>query len=251
MPPKLGVHPRPGALLHAMPAWYRPDDLVGVKWVGAFSGNGSRGIPAISGLVVLNDPDTGLPVCILDAARITAVRTAAVSGVALRLFVRPGMHSAAILGAGVQARSHLPHLARALPDGDVVIYDRHRERAERLAAEALAAGFRTASAGTSARAAVTDADVVVTVGALGSQSQLMTADWLRPGALVVAVDFATYVAAGLARVAGRFVVDDRAQFLAYRAAGHFDRYPEPGSTMGEELARATATALRRRPDTPS
>ena len=239
MPSKIGVHPRPGALLHAMPAWLRDGDLVGLKWVSAFGGNSRRGIPAINGLIVLNDADTGLPTVVMDAARITAARTAAVSGVAMRLFLPPGAARAAIIGAGVQAWSHLPHLANALPGGTLVVYDRHPDRAHALTDAAVTAGFAGASVAEDARHAVADIDVVVTLGALGSQSQVMTADWIRPGTLVVAVDFATHVAASLAGSAARFVVDDRAQFLAYRDAGSFDGYPDPTGTLGEALAAGT------------
>ena len=133
MPPKIGVHPRPGALLHAMPAWLRDDDLVGLKWVSAFPGNRERGLPAISGLIVLNDPDTGLATWMMDAARITAVRTAAVSGVAIRLFRPAEVRRVAILGAGVQGRSHLDVVATLLPGAEIVLFDRHPDRAVALA----------------------------------------------------------------------------------------------------------------------
>src|SRR5687768_1316018 len=89
LPPKLGVHPRPeGSFAHAMPAHLRGDDaagdLVGIKWVLGFRTNNARGLPAINALVILNDPATGLPTAILDGTPITADRTAAVSGVAIR-----------------------------------------------------------------------------------------------------------------------------------------------------------------------
>ena len=234
MPPKIGVHPRPGALLHAMPAWLRDGDLVGLKWVSAFPANRGLGLPAINGLVVLNDPETGMPTWIMDAARITAVRTAAVSGVAVRLFRTAGVERVAILGAGIQARSHLEVMGTLLPGVPLVVYDRHPERAEALAREARDAGLSVKPA-TDAREATTSSSVVMTVATLGSPAQVMTPDWIAPGTLVVAADFATYVSAELARTAARFVVDDREQFLAYRDAGYFDGYPEPSATLGEVL----------------
>jgi alanine dehydrogenase len=239
MPSKIGVHPRPGALLHAMPAWLRDGDLVGLKWVSAFGGNTRRGIPAINGLIVLNDAGTGLPTVVMDAARITAVRTAAVSGVALRLFLPRGASRAGVIGAGVQAWSHLPHLANAMPGGSLIVFDRHPERAHALADAAVTAGFAGATVAEDARSAAADVDMVVTLGALGSQSQVMTAEWIRPGTLVIAVDFATHVAASLAGGAARFVVDDGAQFLAYRNAGSFDGYPDPTTTLGAAVAAGT------------
>jgi ornithine cyclodeaminase/alanine dehydrogenase-like protein (mu-crystallin family) len=238
MPPKIGVHPRPGTLLHAMPAWLREGDLVGLKWVAAFPRNKERGIAAINGLVVLNDADTGLPTWIMDAALITAVRTAAVSGVALRLFA-PTARRVALLGAGVQARSHLEGIGALLPHAQVVVADPHPERVTAVIDEAnQRAGRQLASAASDARSAVGSAELVITVATMGgATSQLMTPDWLAPGAVVIAVDFATYASAAVAHGARAFVVDDREQFLHYRANGHFDGYPEPTATLGEVLER--------------
>lgn len=242
MPPKIGVHPRPGTLLHAMPAWLRETDLVGLKWVAAFPGNKARGLAAINGLVVLNDPDTGLPTWIMDAARITAVRTAAVSGAAIRLYARRAQR-VAIVGAGVQARSHLEVLAAELPAAQVSVYDRHTERAAAVAAAAnAAAGREWVSAATDVRAAVGAAELVITVATMGAAKQAMTTDWLASGAVVVAVDFATYASAQLAEAARAFVVDDREQFLFYRSGGHFDGFPDPTTTLGADLVAAASGA---------
>ena len=242
MPAKIGVHPRPGALLHAMPAWLRSEDIVGLKWIAAFPGNSERGLPAINGLIVLNDPDTGTPTWIMDAARITAVRTAAVSGVAIRLLAPAAVERVAIVGGGVQARSHAEIVGALLPDAELVIYYRHLNRAEAVAADARAAGLAASVAG-SAEVAVGSAQVVVTACTLARPGQVMTPNWVAPGSLVVSIDFATYASAKLARAARLFAVDDREQFLAYRDGGHFDGYPDPTATLGELLeASATATA---------
>src|SRR5262245_40007980 len=132
MPAKIGVHPRPGALLHAMPAWLKDGDLVGVKWVSAYPNNNERGVPATNALVVLNDADTGVATWIMDGSRITAVRTAAVSGVALRLLRPKRVDRILIIGAGIQARSHLEVIAAVMPQAEVVINDVHPERAAAL-----------------------------------------------------------------------------------------------------------------------
>jgi ornithine cyclodeaminase/alanine dehydrogenase len=231
MPPKIGIHPRDGALIHAMPAWLRDRDIAGMKWIAAFPGNAQRELPAINGLIVLNDAGTGLPTWIMEAGRITAIRTAAVSGVGLRLFRPASVKRVAILGAGVQARSHSEVVASLVPEAEVVIYDPHADRAEAVA-ESIRTGGGRPSVATSARDASSAAEVVITVAKLG-KSQLMRPDWLRPGAIVIAVDFATYASAELARAARVFATDDRAQFLAYRDAGYFDGYPDPQATLGE------------------
>ena len=127
LPPKIGVHPRsPSSFGHAMPAHLRgpdpdgDDDLLGLKWVVGYPANGSLGLPTITALVVLNDPATGQPVAILDGGPITAARTAAISGVAIRRFGPPSSAAGrpvrvAILGGGVQAHSHLPVVGHLLP----------------------------------------------------------------------------------------------------------------------------------------
>ena len=214
MPPKIGVHPRPGALLHAMPAWLRDSDLVGLKWIAAFPGNRGRGLPTISGLMVLNDPATGVPTWVMDAARITAVRTAAVSGVALRLLAPRDVERVALIGAGgVQGQVHREVVRALLPGAEIV----------------------TAGTTDEAKQVAAQAHVVITMAPIGAANQVLTPNWLADGTLTVSIDFATYASAALARAVGTFVVDDRAQFLAYRDAGHFDSYPEPTATLGELL----------------
>lgn len=248
LPPKIGVHPRPdGSFAHAMPAHLRAADatgsrdLLGMKWIAGVPANRAAGLPAIHGLVVLNDPLTGVPRAILDAGPITAERTAAVSGVAIARFgPDPDAREprVAILGAGVQGRSHLEVVAHVLPGCRVVVFDRHPDRASELA-DAAARTDGIAGAGTAAtpRDATSGADVVITAASFASpeQRQAMPVAWLAPAALVVAVDYATYASAGVARDAALFVVDERGQFLANRDAGQFDGYPDPAATLGEAI----------------
>jgi alanine dehydrogenase len=250
LPPKIGVHPRPaGSFAHAMPAFLRGadpdggDDLLGMKWVAGYGTNNERGMPAIHAVVVLNDAATGMPTAILDGGPITAMRTAAVSGVAIRRFapqVEGRVVRAALIGAGTQGRSHLAVLGHVLPGVELSVFDRHPDRAERLADEARTTpGIGAARVAPESRVAVQDADVVVTAASFGPVRQVMTSDWLAADALVVPVDYATYCAAEVARDAGLFLVDDRGQFLANREAGAFDDYPDPTATLGEAILDGT------------
>ena len=257
LPPKIAVHPRPdGSFVHAMPAHLRGkdpagrDDLVGMKWVAGFNGNRELGLAAIHAVVVLNDASTGLPTAILDGGPITAQRTAAVSGVAIRRFApivvgRPSR--AALIGAGIQGQSHLAILGRTLPDVRLTIFDRDPARARSLALEAAATqGIGDARVAGDARSAVAGADVVVTAASFGPVRQVMTSAWLAPDALIVPVDYATYCAAEVARGAALFLVDQREQFLANRADGLFDDYPDPTATIGEALLAGTPRPPRGR-----
>jgi ornithine cyclodeaminase/alanine dehydrogenase-like protein (mu-crystallin family) len=259
LPPKIGVHPRAdGSFAHAMPAHLRgtdpegADDLLGIKWIAGFPANRERDLPAIHGLVLLTDATTGVPTAILDAGPITAERTAAISGVAIARFAPEVVgHSprVAMLGAGVQATSHLEVLGHVLPGLELLIFDRHPDRAVSLAGRAeQTTGIQSARPAATARDATRSADVVVTAASFApvDQRQPMTDDWLAPDALVVAVDYATYVAASVARSAGLFLVDHREQFLANRDAGNFDDYPDPSATLGEAILEGTARPARGR-----
>lgn len=257
LPPKLGVHPRPaGSFAHAMPAYLRAgeatgrDDLLGMKWVAGFATNNELGLPAINAVVILNDAATGQPTALLDGGPITAMRTAAVSGVAIRRFapvVTGRLPRAALIGSGIQGRSHLVVLGRVLPGVALTIFDRHPERAEGLAAAARGTeGIGAVAIEPDARSAVQVADVVVTAASFGPVRQVMTSDWLTEDALIVPVDYATYLAAEVAREARLFLVDDRGQFLANRDAGLFDGYPDPTATLGEAILAGTERPARGR-----
>ena len=192
---------------------------------------------------LLVDAGTGVPTAILDAGPITAERTAAISGLAIARWAPRtdgGTSRTALIGAGVQAHSHLPVIGRTVPGTSLAIFDRHPDRAEGLAAAARATdGIGEATTCETARDAIRDADVVVTAASFGPVRQVMTEDWLAPDALVVPVDYATYCSAAVARGAALFLVDHREQFLANRDAGNFDDYPDPMATIGEAILAGT------------
>jgi ornithine cyclodeaminase/alanine dehydrogenase len=252
LPPKIAIHPRPAdSFVHAMPAHLRgsaaADDLVGMKWVAGYATNAVLGMASISAVVVLNDPATGIPVAMLDGGPITAERTAAVTGVAIRHFgpampAGAGASHVAVIGAGVQGRSHLPVFGGVLPGCTLHVFDRSAERAGSLAELARATpGVAEVVVHDDARSAVEAGDVVFTAASFGPQEerQSMTNAWLRPGATVVPIDYATYCNAEVAREAALFLVDQREQFLANRDAGNFDGYPEPTATIGEAILAGT------------
>jgi len=250
LPPKVALHPRPAAsFVHAMPAHLRGadgigGDLVGMKWVSGSATNTALGLPGISAVVVVNDPETGIPTAILDGGPITAQRTAAVSGLAIERFgpeQRRGC-DVALIGAGVQAHSHLPVIAHLLPGATLHVFDLTGNRALEFAEHAKATeGIDRVVVHDTARAAVEPAAVIVSAASFGprEERQTMTNAWLRPDATVIPIDYATYCAAEVAREAALFLVDEREQYLANREAGNFDGYPDPMATIGEAILAGT------------
>lgn len=122
LPPKPGLHPREDSFLNAMPAYLADRDVVALKWVASYPRNGERGLPAVSGLIVVNDPENGAPEVVMDAGEITRVRTAVARGVAVRHLAHPQWRRVAILGYGTQGRVHAEVVRHLNPGAEVVAW---------------------------------------------------------------------------------------------------------------------------------
>jgi ornithine cyclodeaminase len=156
-----------------------------VKAVGIFPGNAARGKDTHQGAVALFDGQTGELAALLDAAAVTAIRTAAVSGVATRLLAREDAGDLAVIGAGVQARTHLAAMACVRRLRRVRVASRRPESAERFAAETAAEVEVAVEAVGSVEEAVRGADLVVT--ATDAEAPILSRGWLASGAHVNAV----------------------------------------------------------------
>jgi len=203
-----------------------PEAAYGLKVICIFPGNPERGLDAHQGGVLLFDGATGELRALLDASAVTEIRTAAVSGVATRLLAREDARELAILGSGVQARSHLEAMSKVRPFERARVFSRRAEHAQEFAAKATAPFPVEAVA--SAEEAVRGADVVVT--ATSSAEPIVQRDWLKPGAHVNAVgssiptarelDADTVAAAALFADARESMVNEGGDYLfAVREAG--------------------------------
>ncbi len=181
-PLRMVVRP-PGAagLMGLMPAYMAGDRAAyGLKAVCIFPGNAARGKDAHQGGVLLFSAETGELLALMNASAITAIRTAAVSGVATRLLARADAGDLAIVGAGVQARSHLAAMACVRPIRRARVASRSPERAQAFAAElAPRYGFPIKAVET-VEAAVRGADLIVT--ATTAAEPIVRREWIAPGA---------------------------------------------------------------------
>ena len=245
MPPKPGIHTRPGAFIHAMPAYIRTTGAAGLKWVGGYPGNSARGLPYITGLMILNDPESGIPLAVMDATWITAVRTGAATGVAARHLARGDSLTAAILGCGVQGRSNLEALTVVLPElRDVRVYDARLEAAHTFARECVKRHELTCTVCASPRQATQTADVVVTAGPMPSPpAPVIEPDWFADGVFVCVLDFDAYVTPAAFHAADLLVTDDVAQLDYYRSVGYFKGLPAGLSDLGD-VVRGTGGRRR-------
>lgn len=230
-PPKPGIHPRRDAFIHAMPAYLRTEDVPVLKWIAGYRSNKQRGLPYLNGLIILNDPDTGLPTAVMDATEITASRTAMASGVCIRRWAPSGWTTAAIVGFGVQGRRHAEVLRLLNASASIRVYDPKPER--------IAAADGNLSASPTLREAVEGAEVVITAAPMTEDGrQKLDVGWLGERYLLVPVDFDASVTAALIASAELFLVDDLGQFEYYRELGYFGGWPKPDASVGEGLKSA-------------
>jgi thiomorpholine-carboxylate dehydrogenase len=165
----------PGGFFFMMPAF---SEGLGVKIVTFYPANAKRGIPTHMATIFLVDPQTGTPLAVMDGRLITEMRTAAVSAVATKLLAPADAKVLAILGSGVQARSHVQALRLVGDFPEVRVWSPTPAHAQEFAKE-------TGAKAMSAEAAVRDADIVVT--ATSSQSPVLKGSWLKPGSHVNAI----------------------------------------------------------------
>ncbi|OHB81563.1 MAG: hypothetical protein A2W31_06215 [Planctomycetes bacterium RBG_16_64_10] len=237
MPPKPGIHTRPDAFIHAMPAYIPSLGSAGMKWVAGYPGNQAKGLPYITGLLILNDPETGLPLAVMDCTWITAMRTGAATAIAAKYLARKDSSTVGILACGVQGRSNLEALAGLFPVKRVKAYDLYHEVAVRFAGQMSDQLGIEIEPVKSPEAAVKALDLVVTAGPILRHPQpVIEADWLAQGAFASPVDFDSYWQGPALAQIDRIATDDINQMNYYRTVGYFAQTPKPYADLGEIVA---------------
>jgi ornithine cyclodeaminase/alanine dehydrogenase-like protein (mu-crystallin family) len=199
MPGALGGH-EPGAF--------------GAKLISVFPGNREVGLKSHQGLIVLFEGEHGAPTAVVDAAAVTEIRTAAVSGVATRTLARENAHDLAILGSGTQAMSHIHAILAVRPVSRIRAWSPTRARLEAFADHASSHGQVGVEPVASAQQAVQGADLICTVTA--ATQPVLLGEWLAAGAHVNAVGSSVASARELDAEAvrrSRFFVDRRESAL--------------------------------------
>lgn len=245
MPAKIGIHTRRDCFNHSMPCYVGGElDMAGVKVVSGYPPNQKKGLPYITGVWCLLDPETGIIRSVMDAAWITAWRTGAASGVYARHFGDPETEVVSIIGLGVQGRMNLRAMLEVFPKiKEVRMFDPVKSQAQRFAADmqplAPAARFTDCA---DPREAVTGADVVITCTPIVEAPQrFVEAAWLKNDVLAIAVDYDSAFDAATMSRAVTFTTDSETQYLWTRDHGVYfqDGYPAKAglhSDMGEICA---------------
>jgi ornithine cyclodeaminase/alanine dehydrogenase-like protein (mu-crystallin family) len=219
-----------GHLFGIMPGALGATKPFGAKLISIFPENAAQGRQSHQGVIVLFEPDTGTPVCIVHAGEVTAIRTAAASAVATDALARKDAKHLAILGTGEQAATHARAIAKVRKLESITIWGRSPERAQALAEQMHAELNLPVTTLPTVQQAVADADIICTVTA--AAEPILKSEWVQPGAHVNVVGSSH---AGPAEIdnavvaRARFFADSRegvlnqgAEFLSAKQAGLID-----------------------------
>ena len=235
VPPKPGIHPQKNAFIHAMPAYIPKMKSAGVKWVSGFPENRKRGLPYISGLLILNDLETGVPICVMDCTWITAKRTGAATAVSAKHLAREDSRILGVLGCGVQGRSNLEALTMVCKNlEEVKAYDVNEGNLRTYVKEMTTKHGMKVAPVDSPRKAVEDCDIVVTAGPILEHPQpVIEASWFKDGGFACPLDFDSYWKPEAMHSMDKFCTDDKDQLAYYKKLGYFSSTPYVYADLGE------------------
>jgi ornithine cyclodeaminase/alanine dehydrogenase-like protein (mu-crystallin family) len=215
VPTKIGVHPeRAKSFLHAMPAWVGGAHALGMKWVSYFPGNLAQGLPDSTGIIILNDPDDGLPRCIMEGMYVTFLRTAACAAVAVKYCAAHDPKTLGLVGCGLLGRWSLRVMTAVFPSiKQVFVASRTRPSRETFCAEMAREGEWALTPVDDPSLAVRNLDVVIT-SIPPAESKPVIGDAFTPGTLFIPLDIVNSWEDSVLRSADRIAADNPAHFAA-------------------------------------
>jgi ornithine cyclodeaminase/alanine dehydrogenase len=217
-----------------MPAYIPDLKSAGVKWVSGFPGNQEHGLPYITGLLILNDPETGIPISVMDCIWITAMRTGAATALSARYLARPESSVLGVLGCGVQGRTNVEALKVLFPLKRVLAYDTNSEALQHYVKEINERFDLEVIPVKAPQEAVAGCDMIVTAGPILKQPHCtIQPGWMGEGAFASLVDFDSYWHPDAIHQTAKFCTDDTPQLNYYKQGGYFQNIPEIHADLGE------------------
>ena len=236
-PPKPGIHSKPDAFIHAMPAYYRQLGIGGLKWVSGYPTNRKLGLPQIAGLMLVNDMETGMPLAVMDCRWITAVRTAAVSAITAKYCAKEDTTSLGVVGCGVQGRMNIVALKEVVPDlHDVGVFDINPEAMKRYKEDFEKELDVSIKPATSVKEAVNGKDMILTA-TQRLPEPLVKNEWFKPGCLGFGLEASRAWYGDAILECDKFITDSWDQTVYFYEHGAFpDGLPTLHAELGEVVA---------------
>lgn len=239
MPAKIGVHPYEDVFYHAMPAYVPAREAVGVKWVECYPSNPGRfNLPQTTGLLILNDVESGCPLAVMDATWVTAMRTPAVTVLAAGA-LHPGAETFAMFGCGVQGVEHCRYIVHTLPGlKRIYVYDIKEEAVENLVRIVQPQVDVEIMHGGSPESTAKSAEVLSSATVILQQQLAVVKDeWISAGQTILPCDLNTFWDPLTQRRSDKYIVDSADEHRLFAGAGYFpEGLPEIYGETGEVLA---------------
>jgi len=237
MPPKIGIHTRKDAFIHAMPCWIPKFKSCGIKWVSGYPENPKLGYQYITGLLMLNSTETGVPLSVMDCRWITAMRTGAVSGLASKYLARSDSEVIGVLGCGQQAKTSLEAILVTCSNiKKVFAFDIISENAKKFAKEMGIKFNLEIIPVVKRKEAVVNSDIIITAGAL-VENRVIEAEWFREGAFACPVDIDVMWKPEALQLADKYYVDDIGQHKYFQGLGYCKDVPEIYGDLGRLVTK--------------
>ncbi len=239
MPAKVGVHPYEEVFFHAMPAYVPAKNAVGLKWIECYPSNPLRfNLPQTTGLLVINDVESGCPVALMDATWVTAMRTPAVTALAARA-LHPDAETFGMFGCGVQGIEHCRFIVHTLKNlKEIYVYDIKKEAVDKLVetvqpeidVEIISAEDPETVAG---NCEVMSSATVI----LLEQLSVVKDEWVSGGQTILPCDLNTFWDPAIPGRADKYIVDSAEEHRLFAEMGYFPGgLPEIACETGEVLA---------------
>lgn len=236
-PPKPGVHSLSNSFIHAMPAYLEQMNAIGIKWVSGYPTNREKNLPSIIGLKIINSPETGAPLAIMNATWTTNVRTAAVSAVTAKYCARKDSEVVGIIGAGVQGRINIVALKKTLPQlKKCKVYDIYPAASESFKEEISKQLDIEIEIVNSAEDAARESDIVITA-TQKLPEPIVKFEWLKDGVLGLPLESSRAWTNEALFGVDKFINDDLGQAKLYESQGAFTGgIPKLHAETGEVIA---------------
>lgn len=226
MPAKIGIHPLKDTLMHAMPAYIPKDYACGIKWASCFPENRARfGYSQTTGVLIVNDHQSGSPLCIMDAVYITEVRTAAVAIAAIKRLAKKNTKSFGMVGCGVQGNAQVKFIELALPElEEILVIDAYAPAIDDLIKRQqpnVKAKIRKAD---SYEEMARKCDVICSAAIIKEKPDPQFKDeWFHPGQTLVMTDCHTFYEDKTMKRADKYLLDSIEQ---HELLVHYGYYPD-------------------------
>ena len=239
MPAASGPEPCPTGVVHAMSCYIEPEQKLGMKWLSVFFHNTEKGLPWLSGLIVLNNPETGFPLCVMNCVEVTHMRTGAVNGLFCRHLANPDAETVCVLGCGAEGRTNLEAVlceaknvkhvyawAPRMPK--VYTYCEEMSKKLNISVEPIE----------NVEQAVRMADILIIAGPGGDRedNRVIEKDWLKKGCTILPVNQDSHFKRGvLASTMDKIFIDDITSFMLMKKRNHYDGIDEVPPDIGQVI----------------